>query len=195
MRLQLKNDGDHDHDRADQIGGSLGEELRLMRLNLAPFVDLFSILAIGLFLLMVVTTGTEKPEPDVSDIVIVKLFPNLFGSGSTERFFQSMVDIQPYYLRGDVEVSREELSVLVITRQEPDRVEVMVRGRTGELGVGFRVAEVRDVEVLYDEVDMEIVRIRPGEHVARRCRQRLGLWRDPVVCVGDSCADDEFCAE
>lgn len=169
-----------------------------MKLNLAPFVDLFSILAIGLFLLMVVTTGTDKPEPDASDIVVVKLVPVLSGESQTignRRSFQALIRIEPYYLRGGVEITRGDLPVLAVTRQEPDRVEVMIRGRTEELGVGFRVTEVRGMEVLYNEINMDIVRIRPGEHTSRRCRQTLGRWRDPVVCVGESCANDQFCAE
>lgn len=157
-----------------------------MKLNLAPFVDLFSILAIGLFLLMVVTTGTDKPEPDASDIIVVKLVPVLSGESQVignRRSFQALIRIEPYYLRSGVEIARGDLPVLAVTRQEPDRVEVMIRGRTEELGVGFRVAEIRDMEVLYNEIDMDIVRIRP-EHGATVCD--TGTWRCTGL-TGTSC--------
>ena len=162
-----------------------------MRLNFTPFVDLFSILAVGLLVIMTVTAGTDvvSTEAGPSSQAIVK-----FYSGVPQRIvgqqagvaMESMLRIAPYYLLGGEEVARGSLPALVREEVHPDSVEVVLRGAVDDIEVGFRVVEIRDPRVLDEEFATQIVKIYRGIE-RRECRQRMGQWRDPVVCVGRSC--------
>ena len=159
-----------------------------MRLNFTPFVDLFSILAIGLLLIMTATSGTDVVESgsETDDVAILRFY---FGS---DIDVGSDVDVDPYYLQSGVEVSRGNLDVFIQENyDEPNIIEIVIRGATSvlsELSVGFRIAEVRNPGVLWEVLEPQIVKIWRGQMRNTCSPRRLGEWRDPVVCFGaESC--------
>ena len=173
-----------------------------MRANFTPFVDLFSILAIGLLLVMTMTAGTdrrggERSEDDggaVSTEEADSPFAATAADGpsrarpvlvwlyfdDSEEAMRMMV-VEPYFLRDGVEAERPD-DVVVTPREEG--VEVLFLSDPGAgLSVGFRVAAVRDMDAIGRRFDFTVV--RAGESPGTvSCHSRVGMWREPEVSVG-----------
>ena len=153
-----------------------------MKLNFTPFVDLFSILSIGLLLIMTMTSGTdvERREARRSVVIIRLQVGAMVGTGAR---------IEPYLLRGNEEVSGSEVGADFQVDREADYIEIAVRGNPGpDLWVGFRVVSGVDAEVIGDDRDTQLIKIGGGGGMLA-CSQTMGSWRDPVACVGG----DESC--
>ena len=150
-----------------------------MRLNFTPFVDLFSILAIGLLLVMTMTAGTDLEQPEVGSqpVTVIRLY--------VPEKMAAMAEVQPYFLKGESEVERWEIGANIVVDREERYIQVSVQGEAeADARVGFRVVGVTDPGVIGEELYTTVVRI--GESAETRgCRQRVGAWRDPVVCVSD----------
>lgn len=161
-----------------------------MRPNLTPFVDLFSILAIGLLIIMSVTSGTEKPVLENVDYTIVQFYLGRPPDLDAERLgvpMDSLVRVEPYFLVAGREVLRGDLAVRVDVHRQPDSIQVMARGFQDGLAVGFRIAEILDPVVLLRRYDTKILKIS-GEHDVETQSRTLGAWLDPVACMaGDTC--------
>lgn len=163
-----------------------------MRPNLTPFVDLFSILAIGLLIIMSVSSGTEKPEREQMDYTIVQLYlgrPDDLEALRPGVPMAALLRIEPYFLVDGKESPAVDLAVDVDVRQRPEAVEVMIRGRQDGLSVGFRVAEILDPVVLLRRFETKTLKISGGHHVEKKTRL-VGLWVDPVVCIHQPCGGE-----
>ena len=161
-----------------------------MRLNFTPFVDLFSILAVGLLIIMSVTSGTDVVPQTDADAVVIQFYPgvprDMVVEGETEM---EMVRIAPYYVVGGSEVPPGSLPAAVGERVLDDSLEVWIVGSVDALNleVGFRVMEVRDPRLLGRELSTRIEKVYRGEVREWPCPQTVGRWREPSVCVGSDC--------
>lgn len=171
-----------------------------MRANFTPFLDLFSILAIGLLLVMITTAGTDAPgdgqtgsdgeavPTGPSPATPVQVWFYLDDSGEA----MPAIKIVPYFLMDGVKVDRPDD---VIVEHRNDAVVVRFRGGPGAgLSVGFAVAAVRDVDAIGRDVNFTLVRVGGGAPGTQRCISTVGSWREPTVPVGDgaglSCGGD-----
>ena len=157
-----------------------------MKLNFTPFVDLFSILAIGLLLIMTMTSGTDSPQTESRlSTTIIRFYLRVPVPMAT------IARVRPYCLRAGVEVACSDMQASVVANfSAPDYIELLIRGAEadGNLAVGFRVVEVVDADEIYEMFDTWIVSAG-AVSMELACRQRMGFWRDPVVCLdgGQSC--------
>ena len=152
-----------------------------MRLNFTPFVDLFSILAVGLLIIMSVTSGTDVARSGDTEGVMIRFFPGV------EPPMETRLRISPYYVLNDVEKAPGALPGVVVGEEvAADHVLVWLVGSLEDMEVGFRVTEVVDTGLLGAELDGRIEK-RYRETQTRACSQTIGSWRDPVVCVGRDC--------
>lgn len=168
-----------------------------MQINFTPFLDLFSILAIGLLVVMITTAGTDmagggRSESDSEAVPTAetdsaraaqepaRAAPVLVGLYPDDSEALAMMEIEPYFLEDGVEVDRPD-NVLVARRS--DGVEVVFRSGPGALSVGFAVAAVREVAAIGRDVRFTLTRVGGGTPETQRCVSTVGSWREPTVPV------------
>ena len=157
--------------------------------NLAPFVDLFSILAIGLLVLMSVTSGTEKPETKKPSYTVVMLYlkkPDKLEKAYPGVSREEFIRIEPYFVYRGKEAPKESLSITSTTSYGPDSITVMLLGKTKDLSVGFRVKEIKKKEILFMEFGANIVATsnKSQNNVANGKQSKsvtVGMWVDPFI--------------
>lgn len=157
--------------------------------NLAPFIDLFSILAIGLLVLMTVTAGTDKPIDKKPSYTIVKLYltkPKEFEIEFPGIPREKFIKIDPYYLLNGNEVPVESLSVTTTVNREPDAITVMIIGNPENISVGFRVTDIVMKKILMKSFGTEIVAIsnnstNEGKNEEKISAATVGMWIDPII--------------
>ncbi len=157
-----------------------------MRLNLTPFIDLFSILSIGMLVVMAVASGSEAPEtikPSYSIVVFYLGNP----SGHEGSSMHSIANIEPYYIVNGVVREVNGLAVSIDLQRSGNSITIMIRGKQDNLSVGFKVVKLFDQSVLLKKTQVRIVSITSGGSKvgAKQLEKSLvfGRWNDPVVNV------------
>lgn len=161
-----------------------------MKTNLAPFIDLFSILAIGLLVIMSVTSGTDKPSRVRPSYTVIMLY--LGKPASIEKRFpgiamDELLKIDPYFIMDGKEVPISSLNVTADVAREPGNITVLIIGDTDGLSIGFRVVEVVNPYTIFEEFDVAV--LATGNSAQKGGKDgvveklRVGNWVDPVVSI------------
>lgn len=154
-----------------------------MRANQTVYLDLFSILATGIFVIMNTVTGPDNPDNSSRpNYTIVRAF---FGVSSTinqiegNPAFSDVVAIEPFFLVEGKEVSVSELPYPVDIGNTIEGIQVMIRGSISDGSVGFRVQEVRDVRVIGEVAEYKILIV--GSEATSEGTYEIGKWTDPTI--------------
>lgn len=103
-----------------------------MRGNATPFVDLFSVLSMGFFVIMSVTSGRDARMDagstlvDDGDEVRVQLYWGVTSGAargqrpSDTSILREMVGVEPYFVKDGEQVQSLGLDTSVVYRREPD---------------------------------------------------------------------------
>lgn len=153
-------------------------------LNIAPLVDLFSILAIGLLVILTVTAGTESPNRDGSTITVVKFWlnkPATYSETLRRAPSSSIVKLEPYFIEGNVELEVDEIEQDVRVTQNNDSLTVMILGDPNELKLGIRVSSVVQTEALWHNHDATYLITGSTYAKDEISGLKMGSWNDPVI--------------
>ncbi len=159
-----------------------------MKANLAPFIDLFSILAIGLMVIMSVTSGTEKPSRKSPKYSVVLLYvgkPDSIENEYPGIPISSLLRIEPYFLVEGKETSVSALDATVDVIREPGNITVLLMGEVNKMAVGFRIAEIVNQKTIFQDFDITVLSTSNSteakNHAGKIETIKVGSWVDPVV--------------
>lgn len=173
------------------------ERLLILKINLAPFVDLFSILAVGLLVIMSVSSGTDQPIQDRPNYTIVRFYlglPEAIQTVSGPVAMDNLAMVSPFFLRNCQEVSRYDIGVTVDISRSPNYMEIMLQGEPSQLAVGFRVSEIIDPAVIGMTFDSSILFLGGESAEPIETTNVMGHWREPIVDIaGASCGCGRVC--
>ncbi|MCB1469981.1 MAG: hypothetical protein KDK08_23175 [Rhizobiaceae bacterium] len=154
-----------------------------MKVNQTVYLDLFSILATGVFVIMNTVTGPDNPDSSSRpEYTIVRAF---FGISSTLRqlesnpVFSDIVVVDPFFLIDGKEVSISEMPVPVDVGRTIEGIQVMIRGKVSNGAVGFRLRSILDIRAIGETAEFKIIIVggrSPVEGI-----YEIGKWTDPVI--------------
>lgn len=154
-----------------------------MKPNQTIYLDLFSILATGIFVIMNTVTGPDNPSTSARpNYTIVRAF---FGVSDTlsklpgNPVFVDLVRLEPFFVVGGKEVDRADLSGPIDIASTIEGMQIMIRGDLGKAAIGFRIAEIVDRRSLGETGEFKIQIV--GKSDAIEGVYQIGYWSDPII--------------
>ena len=156
-----------------------------MKANHTIYIDLFSILATGIFVVWNLVTGADHQRPSNVDYVIVRLYISrsvelrgVTGNASLE----AIMEIEPYFIRDSQEVRGSDVAAQIAVVRQFDGLVVMLQQPKDQISVGFRVKAIRDLRAIGTSGELRLVTIG-AQHDEQNQVYTIGRWVDPMARI------------
>lgn len=153
-----------------------------MRLNVAPFIDIFSILSLGFLVLMSITSETPDREGEVHEgrtHLMVQVSLQWSDSDLFDIPLEELVHLEPYFTRNDASIEKWDFDGYHIENTF-DGMEIYIWGDVDKSSFAIRVKKVVDRR-MYGKTGK--LNIQPISYQGEQYDFRIGNWNDPVLAL------------